>query len=444
MRDYKIINDPVHGTIKVHGPLLDLASTPEINRLNQIRQLGLAYLVFPGAHHTRFEHSFGVSHVAGLLADGLGIEEDEKILVETSGLVHDLGHGPFSHTMEKVFHDRLGKEHMELTKEIIVGSSSEWSEDWLRKANLDRGPTIPEIIEKWEMDPNMVASLVCQEGENIPHGQDKLTVQEEQAFFSPGSYLFQIIHSALDADQLDFLLRDSHYTGVAYGIIDLDRIVNTIILFHGEVMVERRGISSLEGMLVARSLMYSSVYFHKTARIAESMLCRAGENLSLEALEEIWKMSDGEVLGYMKDLKGLPGELATRLRFRKLYKSAFQIGSETIMGENEASIELRERIRSLADEKEGRRVERDIERKLDMEEGSVILDVPDPSLTLSEPRLRRTDIKIMAERPEILSRISSLARALQRRPPIPWCLMISCPDERRKEVGAIARDLFQS
>jgi HD superfamily phosphohydrolase len=441
MRDYKIINDPVHGTIKVHGPLLELASTPELNRLNQIRQLGLAYLVFPGAHHTRFEHSFGVSHVAGLMADGLGLDEGEKTLVQTAGLLHDLGHGPFSHTMEKVFHDRLGKEHMELTKEIITGSSSEWSEDWLRSAELDRGPTIPDILERWGMDPETVASLVCQEGENIPHGQDTLGIQGNQAFFSESSYLFQIIHSALDADQLDFLLRDSHYTGVAYGIIDLDRIVNTITLYHGEVMVEKRGISSLEGMLVARSLMYSSVYFHKTARIAESMLCRAGENLSLESLEEIWKMSDGEVLRYMKDLKGTTGELATRLRFRKLYKSAFQIGSESIMEDSEKAIRLRERIRSLADEKEGRRIEREIERKLDMKEGSIILDVPDPSLTLSEPRLRRTDIKVLAERPEILSRISSLARALHRRPPIPWCLMVSCPGERRKEVGELARDL---
>jgi len=441
MRDFKIINDPVHGTIKVHGPLLDLASTPEINRLNQIRQLGLAYLVFPGAHHTRFEHSFGVSHVAGLLADGLGLEEDERTLVQTSGLVHDLGHGPFSHTMEKIFHDRLGKEHMELTKEIIIGSSSEWSEDWLRKANLDRGPTVPEIIEKWGMAPKVVASLVRQEGESIPHGQDTLGVQEDQAFFPDGSYLFQIIHSALDADQLDFLLRDSHYTGVAYGIIDLDRIVNTMTLYHGEVMVEKRGISSLEGMLVARSLMYSSVYFHKTARIAESMLCRAGEYLPIETLEEIWKMSDGEVLRYMKDLEGLPGELATRLRFRKLYKSAFQVGSESVNGESEGAILLRERIRSLSDEKEGRRVEREIERRLEMPEGSVILDVPDPGLTLSEPRLRRTDIKVLAERPEILSRISSLARALQRRPPIPWCLMISCPERYREVVKALARDL---
>ncbi|MBN1389181.1 MAG: HD domain-containing protein [Candidatus Thermoplasmatota archaeon] len=443
MSEHKIINDPVHGTIKISGPLLELAATPEINRLNQIRQLGLAYLVFPGAHHTRYEHSFGVAHVAGLLADSIGLEEHESDLVRTAGLLHDIGHGPFSHTMEKIFFDRIGMDHMALTRDIIIGVADQWDEEWWRSRGVERGPTVPQLLERHDLEPKKVAALICQEHPGAPPGQQTLDLQEKQSYFSSRRYLYQIIHSALDADQLDFLLRDSHYTGVAYGIIDLDRIIATTTLFHGELMVERRGISSLEGMLVARSLMYSSVYFHKTARIAESMLCRAGETLTDEELEDLWKMPDGEALRFMRERPGPCGELSTRLTYRKLYKSAFRTDSEMIVGESEAAITMRERIKELSDKNASARLEREIERKVSMPEGSVILDIPDPSLTLFEPRLRRTDIKVLGDRPEILSRISSLARALQRRPPIPWCLMISCPEEYVPDVKRVAGTLLQ-
>jgi HD superfamily phosphohydrolase len=207
-------------------------------------------------------------------------------------------------------------------------------------------------------------------------------------------------------------------------------------------MVEKRGISSLEGMLVARSLMYSSVYFHKTARIAESMLCRAGGSLSDEDLQMIWTMSDGEVLKYMREREGLCGELATRLRYRKLFKSAFRLESESISGEDEKAGSIRQMVKELSDDKNARKKEREIERKLSIPEGRVIIDVPDPSLTLSEPRLKRTDVKVLGDKPEILSRISSLARALQRRPPIPWCLMVSCPEKYRSEVRRMAKDIL--
>ncbi|MGA1792909.1 MAG: HD domain-containing protein [Thermoplasmatota archaeon] len=443
MSDHKIINDPVHGTIKISGPLLDLASTPEINRLNQIRQLGLAYLVFPGAHHTRYEHSFGVGHVAGLLAGALGLENHERSLVSTAGLLHDIGHGPFSHTMEKIFYDRIGKDHMEITRDMINGSMDHWDDGFWDSVGIERGPLLPELLEGHGLETKEVSSLICQESSPAHEGQEVLDVQGEQSFFASKHYLYQIIHSALDADQLDFLLRDSHYTGVAYGIIDLDRIIATTTLFHGEVMVEKRGISSLEGMLVARSLMYSSVYFHKTARIAESMLCRAGDSLSDEELSSLWRMSDGEALRYMRERPGLCGELATRLTYRKLYKSAFRLESEIISGEDDEALRLRDIVKELAGDRASSRLEREIERKVSLPEGSVIVDVPDPSLTLSEPRLRRTDIKVLGDRPEILSRISPLARALQRRPPIPWCLMVSCPEKYRKDVERVVRPLFQ-
>ena len=444
MPPVKMINDPVHGTIRLEGPMVELASTPEMNRLSQIRQLGLAYLVFPGAHHTRFEHSLGAMHVAGLLGSSMCLDPKEVLLLRCAGMLHDLGHGPFSHTMENLFKDRLHKDHMELTRDIITGEASPWDLDWWDSdwKDLSRGRDIPTILEGADLSPKEVAALVCQEGRSGDGPQKVLGVEDGQAFFPSKLYLFQVIHSPLDADQLDFLLRDSHYSGVAYGIIDLDRIVATATLHHGEFMVHRRGISALEGMLVARSLMYSSVYFHKTARIAECMLCRAGDHLSDEALERVWGMTDGEVLRFIRDQGGLAGKIATMLRFRQLFKSALRIDSEAIAGNDEASLPLKTMTKDLWDERERRRTEKEIERKARVQEGTVIIDVPDPGLTLSEPRLKRTDIKVLGDRPALLSTISSLARALQRRPPVPWCLMVSCPAADREAVAKVVKKVL--
>ncbi|MGA1822881.1 MAG: HD domain-containing protein [Thermoplasmatota archaeon] len=444
MSDYKVIYDPVHGTIKINGVLLDLIGSPELIRLNQIRQLGLSYLVFPGAHHTRFEHSVGTSHVAGLLAREIDLPKSEIDLVSAAGLLHDIGHGPFSHTLERIFKERIGKDHMQITRDLITGEDRIIDRDTVRFEGSGESPEIPVILESHDIDPKMVAELVCQEEISQEGNQERLTVQDGQAYFSTKGYLYQLIHSAIDADQLDFLLRDSRYTGVAYGIIDLDRIIHTITLYHGRIMIHRRGISALEGMLVARSLMYSSVYFHKTARIAESMLVRAGESLSDERLEEIWPLTDGEVLHILGKEEGVPGDIVRRLRYRKLFKSAFRLESEKMAGETPDSEGHRRMIREMARPEERRMLESMICRKASVPEGLVIVDIPDPALTLSEPRLRRTDINVLGDRPEPLSRISNIARALQFRPGIPWCMMVSCPGKYIPEVSGIMDSHYRS
>ena len=117
----KIINDTIHGQFKLNGVCEELLKTPEMNKLSHIKQLGLAHLVFPGAHHTRFEHSLGVSHVAGMMADQLKLDSHEKLTVEVAGMLHDVGHGPYSHTLEHILHERGGLDHMSITEGIILG-----------------------------------------------------------------------------------------------------------------------------------------------------------------------------------------------------------------------------------------------------------------------------------------------------------------------------------
>jgi hypothetical protein len=238
-------------------------------------------------------------------------------------------------------------------------------------------------------------------------------------------------------------LRDSKYTGVAFGVIDLDRIVQTAIRYHGELMIHKRGISALEGMLVARSLMYSSVYFHKTARIAESMLVRAAQNLGDEKIRSIWNRTDGEVFHLMSREEGPASDITNRLLLRRLFKSAYRIESEELVGESGRARSLKDLIRKLSNDREREKVEKEISRRAHMEKDYVILDVPDPSLTLSEPRLRRTDVKVLGDTVEPLSRISGLARALHYRPAIPWCLMVSCPENKKEIVRSVSKKILE-
>ena len=111
----KVINDAIHGQFKLDGVRGDLLSTPEMNKLSHIKKLGLAHLVFPGAHHTRFEHSLGVSHIAGMMADSLGLDEHETNTVQAAAMLHDVGHGPYSHTLEHILHERGGMDHRSIT-----------------------------------------------------------------------------------------------------------------------------------------------------------------------------------------------------------------------------------------------------------------------------------------------------------------------------------------
>src|SRR2546430_2009848 len=262
MADLKTITDTVHGTIRLDPLTLDLLETLELQRLNSIRQLGLTYLVFPGANHSRVEHCLGVGHVAGEMARALGLSDDERKLVQAAGLLHDVGHGPFSHTLEHVLSRELAVDHMHLTQRIITGHDDNVSpEDRRAFPDVKR---IHEVLETHRVDPEAVAALIRGPSEKgaglLVPGSRKETKR----------YLAQIIHSPMDADQIDYLMRDAHYTGATHGTIDFSRLLQTLRTHRGELALDRKGLPALEGMLVARGLIYSSVYFHKSARIAEA------------------------------------------------------------------------------------------------------------------------------------------------------------------------------
>lgn len=434
MTDHKIVHDSVHGSIRLGGVFLSLLEVPELQRLHSIHQLGLAYLVYPGANHTRFEHSLGTFAVARRICTSLQMDPEEATLVECAAFLHDVGHLPYSHTLEFVLHDRFGIDHEDISRRLIRGEETVLSPR--DKKILGRYSSIPEVLERFNIDPIEVGNLLG--GKAPPSGpQRTLTKQRGQTHFNAKRYLSQIVSGPVDADQLDYLKRDAHYTGVAYGVIDLDRLFETLQVFNGDLVVERGGLSAIEGMLVARALMFSSVYFHKTVRISELMLAKAVEQLGAEEVDRMHSMTDSSLLAHLVAKGGYSEEIATLIKYRRLFKKAHAVRVAEI------PLDKWEEIDSLGAVDERRSLEEDIARRAGVEPGYVVVDVPSSELSISEPRISLTDVRILDDgRVKSLPRISSIAASLQIRRAYEWAVMVACPERFRERVRKVAQKVL--
>ncbi len=409
---YKIIHDGVHGSMKISGVILDLIKTPEFQRLRGIKQLGLAYLVYPGANHTRFEHSLGAWYVAKRLSEEVGLPADEAELLQVGALLHDIGHGPLSHTFEGIYkHYVKERDHVHLGRDIILG-----------KINItgdEDGGEIPEILEKHGLDPKAVADIILGKSDK--------------------PYLGQMLHSGVDVDQLDYLVRDAHYTGVAHGIIDLERLLRVMRVHNDQFVVDEKGVEAVEGMMVARALMYSRVYFHHTVKIAEGMLTRALEFALDEGyLWDFWKMNDCRVLVELEDLEGLPSELTKRVMHRKLYKAALLLSADDLSAE-----EKRELLSAYRNVKRRQEIEKNLAEAVGASEGEVIIEFSIADLMLSEPRLKETGIMVVRDNGEVqpLSKVTPLASALKRRQTPRWAVMIASPARYIEKIREVWREV---
>jgi HD superfamily phosphohydrolase len=288
----------VHGSIALSGTALDLIGTGEFQRLWGIRQTGFAHLVFPGANHTRLEHSLGVFWVASAMARALGLNRPATELVTLGGLLHDVGHGPFSHTLEPTMHEVLGIDHERRSRELIEGRRP-------LSGALEGSPRVCEVLESYGIDPSVIADLIDPPASN-----------------TTPTLLRDLLHGAIDADRIDYLQRDAHYTGVGHGAIDAVRIIGTVRRFRGRLAFAGKGRSALEGFLVGRSLMYTSVYYHKTVRAAEVMAQSAVERLPgfPGSARELFDLVDGDLLCELRRMDRRASALAGALLARRLHK----------------------------------------------------------------------------------------------------------------------------
>ncbi len=276
-----IIKDAIHGNIRVGDFEKRVMDCPDFQRLRRIKQLGMTYLVYPGATHTRLEHSIGTMQVASRICEQLGIGGEEKEKVRLYGLLHDLGHTAFSHESEKVLRPFFG------------------SHEEIGKRRMEKGEMWDVLSEKYGKA----------EISGLGKGIERVVVGGD-----------------VGADRMDYLLRDAYHIGVAYGMVDVDRIIHTLTLEDEQLVVDRRGLEAAESLLVGRFMMFSTVYLHKTVRSSSAML-NQGLKTAIDEGVEPEKLLDGtddEILHKMIE-SGKGGEYARALLERKLYKQAWSV-----------------------------------------------------------------------------------------------------------------------
>lgn len=240
LSEEKVFKDPVHRYVHVQDKVIwELVATSEFQRLRRIRQLGTTYFTFHGAEHSRFNHSLGVYEIVRRIIDDVFRErpllnDEERLLCLCAALLHDLGHGPFSHSFEKVFH----YDHEEFTQAIIVGDTE-----------------VNRVLKQVGDDfPKKVAEVIAKTYKN------KLVVS--------------LISSQIDADRMDYLLRDAYYTGVSYGNFDMERILRVMRPQEDQVVFKSSGMHAVEDYIMSRYQMYWQVYFHPVTRSAEVILTK--------------------------------------------------------------------------------------------------------------------------------------------------------------------------
>ncbi len=255
LRQFKLVKDPVHGYIVLEEDMLRIVDSTAFQRLRRISQLPLVYLVYPGARHSRFDHSLGCMHLAKMFGERLGLDEYKLKVLTIAGLVHDLGHTPYSHLLEILLREK-GLTHEDMTLRIL-------EEDSETSSSVER----------------------C-----------GVSVKDVKSILEKRDPLGSIISGPVDVDKLDFLLRDSYFTGAFYGVIDIARIIYTSRLIDGRVGLSTKALGVLEELAIARYQSFMNIYFHHTVRAAQTMFLR-GVRILRDVLD-FPQMSIEEYLGH--------------------------------------------------------------------------------------------------------------------------------------------------
>ena len=425
----KVVQDPVHGTIEVGGVFLDVMDRHEMQRLRYVKQLGLGNLVFPAANHTRFEHCLGTYHLAGRMADAIGLDSEDSDAVRMAGMLHDICHPPFSHALEPAMEEATGLDHMELARALIMGDMP----DHLPEDDdiLGGRDSIAEVMEAGGISAEAVCGYICSPESTGAEALDRFWDKHE--FFPSKDYAHQIIHGPVDADQMDYLMRDAHHTGVSHGTIDSERLIKTMMVMNDRIVLRRGGVTAAEGLMVSRSLMYTTVYFHETVRIAQRMLVKAVEDSGID-LSDVYLRGDQELMGMVKASGGRPSQIVRRLESRMLDKKAFAVYSEDMTDEKA------EVLMEYAGRGGAARLESEVADAAGLDVADVCAEVTSKSNLQGRMRIGKTDVAIADDEGRIksLTRFSPIARSLQARDPYGWAVLVSAPESSRDAVRRAA------
>ncbi|WNY27891.1 hypothetical protein MmiEs2_00690 [Methanimicrococcus stummii] len=390
-----VILDPIHGYIEFDSLKSSLFDTPQMQRLRRIKQLGFSNLVYPGANHTRFEHSMGAMHLASLFLkiqreDGNQIsavsDYDGLDEIVVAALLHDIGHGPFSHATEKLIEQYTRKSHDDV-RHIL--SESE----------------VGDILKENGFKPSRIA--------------------EHIAGKTPVS---QILSSEIDVDKMDYLARDMHYTGVTSGSVDYMRLLNHLEYFESKLVLDSGAIRAAEGLLVSRYWMNVSVYYHHVSRISETMCSRACAYLLENKIvrpHEFSRLDDMGLTAIMRADEGFAGEISSRLDNRNLYKRALYTGIESV---GQSVFEHRQNVG---------RIEKEIAENAHIDPENVIIDIP------SKPAMAEMRALVMDGSMKKLTDASLFVKELEHAQINNWKLGVFAPKEHLEAVSKAAYDFFE-
>jgi uncharacterized protein len=334
------IKDPIHGYVRISQTERSVIDTEPLQRLRRIRQLAGSEFVYPAANHTRFEHAIGAMHLAGALSEALPIDlpQHQQRQLRLAALLHDIGHGPFSHVFEPLMAEYLGKNHEDFVPWLVNQTE------------------IAERLETAGFNAKTLGRLAI----------GKLTDNKRP-------YLDQIISGRIDVDKMDYIVRDSFHTGAGYGSIDVHRLLYTMDIIDGNLSVDGTAIGTLESFLLARFESFRTIYFHRASRAVQIMIVRALEAareelhlLDFDGPEDYLKLDDYRVWTQLKECKKSK-KIMNDLEARRLLKCAYErtLFSSEAPGSNVFSSE---RVRTD--------IEKKIARKARIAEEDVIIDVP--------------------------------------------------------------------
>ena len=339
-KTWSFIKDPIHGYIRLGETERSVVDTRPVQRLRRLRQLAGSEFVYPAANHSRFEHVLGVMHLAGTLSDVLPVRLDahDREQVRLAGLLHDIGHGPFSHVFEPLVVKHLKKTH----------------EDF-----------VPWLVNETEVADKLDAAGFS------PRKVGLLAVGRLGDKKRP--FLDQIISSSVDVDKMDFIVRDSFHTGAGYGSVDVHRLLYTMDVTNGNLSVDGRAVPTLENLLLARLESFRTIYFHRASRAVQIMIVRALEAakddlslLSFNEPDDYLRLDDYKVWTDLKECKK-SRRIIQDLESRRLLRGAYE---KTVYAPEELVSNgiTKDRVRED--------VEAELARKAKVNVDDVVIDVP--------------------------------------------------------------------
>ncbi|MEM2926809.1 MAG: HD domain-containing protein [Candidatus Bathyarchaeia archaeon] len=408
-RYWSFIKDPIYGYIHITEQERDLIDTRPIQRLRRIKQLCGVEYVYPAANHTRFEHSLGVMYLAGVLAENLEELASEMEKLRIAALLHDVGHGPFSHLFENLLMRRKGLNHEDMTFRIITETD------------------LADLLRRQGYDPKEIGAIAVGRLKDLEN-----------------PILGQIVHGTIDVDKLDFIVRDSYHTGAGYGFVDIFRLIYTMDFMDGKLAVDATALSTLESFLLARLESFRTIYYHRAARAAQIMILDALQKaetalgiLEFDDLDGYLALDDYSLWGMLVRCEASK-PIMKALEERKLLKAAYDrtfFAEDTVL----VSLLLNERVRQ--------RVEAEIAERVGIPPEEVFIDVPSlPSVPyhtvlglepMEIPIFKKTkDGNIVPQRLAELSKIGEVLRSFMN------IVRVYTKEPYREKVGKASEEIL--